>query len=250
MNALTLAWPALRYPPALDGDDVHVWAVPLRVDAATRAAYEALLAPDERARAARLVVPGKREQSIVARGALRTLLGAYAGVPPAAVELRYEEHGRPRLAGPAFARHVTFNVTHSGDLALVACTRAGELGVDVERRDPRVEFLAVGRRFFSASEHATLATCAGAALEHAFFRCWTRKEAYLKARGTGLRLPLDAFDVTLAAGEPPRLVATRFDPPDTAAWTLTELVPASGYVGALCADGGARRIALHAFAPG
>lgn len=237
---MRVVWPALSIVPELNGTDVHVWAVPLRVDGERLAELRALLSPDEVAKAERIIVPGKREQSIVARGALRTLLAQYTGVPPRDLSFEYEEKGRPYLADGSLA--TSFNVTHSGDLALVAVTREGVIGVDVERIDPAVELLAIGRRFFSPTEHAELAACDEADRPLAFFRCWTRKEAYLKARGTGLHTPLDQFDVTLLEGDPPRLLATRFEPEDAARWTLTELLPAPGYPGALCADRGERRV--------
>lgn len=238
---MQVVWPRLDSVPELAGTDVHVWAVPLRVGPSRRAELRRLLAPDEVARADRIVVPGKREQSIVARGTLRTLLSEYTGVPAARLAFDYEEKGRPFLRDGSLS--TSFNVTHSGDLALIAVTREGVIGVDVERIDPSVELLAIGGRFFSATEHAQLAACSEADRPLAFFRCWTRKEAYLKARGTGLHTPLDQFDVTFLEGVPPRLLATRFDPQDAARWTLTELMPAPGYPGALCADLGKRRVA-------
>ena len=108
-----------------------------------------------------------------------------------------------------------------------------------------IDLIGIGRRFFSAVEHADLSTQSGDARTRAFFRAWTRKESYLKARGMGLSLPLDGFDVTLLPDQEPRLLATRFDPGDAARWTLTEIDPCDGYAGALCADLGERR--LHTF---
>jgi 4'-phosphopantetheinyl transferase len=238
---MQIVWPRLSTAPTLTGTDVHVWAVPLRVADERLAELRALLSPDEMAKADRIVVPGKREQSIVARGALRSLLAEYTGIAAADLRFEYEEKGRPFL--PDSSLSTSFNVTHSGDLALIAVTREGVIGVDVEQIDPTVELLAIGKRFFSANEHAQLSSCSEADRSLAFFRCWTRKESYLKARGTGLYTPLDQFEVTLLDGDPPRLLETRFDPGDAARWTLTELNPAPGYPGALCADRGERRIA-------
>ena len=236
-----IVWPRLSAVPELSGRDVHVWAVPLRMGEERCAELRTLLSPDEVAKAERIVVPGKREQSIVTRGNLRTLLSAYTGVPAREVSFEYEEQGRPFLADAGLC--TTFNVTHSGDLALIAVTREGIVGVDVERIDPKVELLAIGKRFFSEAEHAQLRSCREEERPLAFFRCWTRKEAVLKARGTGLLTPLDQFDVTLLEGDPPRLVETRFEPPDEREWWLAELMPAPGYPGALCAEGPPRDVA-------
>ena len=221
--------------------EVHVWTAPLRVDARTLSAYRAVLAPDEIARAERIVVPEKRTQSIVSRGALRLLIGRYLARPAARLEFAYGPHGRPALrpAEPGLA----FNVSHSGDVAVLAFAAGIEIGVDVERVRDDVDFLGVGRRFFSAREHADLSAADVAARPLAFFRCWTRKESYLKARGSGLALPLAEFDVTLLDARP-RLLATRFDPADAARWSLTEIVPRPGYVGTLCASPGARAVRL------
>lgn len=237
---MNLRWPESDAPPELKGTDVHVWAFPLRVTPERLVTLRALLTRDELAKADRIVVAVKREQSAVSRGVARTLLSAYTGVPAADLRFRYGDKGRPHLDGAG--EELVFNVSHSGDVGMLAVTRAGELGVDVERLDPKVDLIGIGRRFFSPIEHADLVTQEGDALTRAFFRAWTRKESYLKARGTGLSLPLDGFDVTLLPEQEPRLLATRFDPGNAARWTLTELDPCDGYVGALCADLGVRRI--------
>jgi 4'-phosphopantetheinyl transferase len=242
-----LRWPERSDVPELRGTDVHVWAFPLRVPPARLAELRALLTPDELAKADRIVVKVKCEQSAVSRGVARTLLARYLGTPAADLRFRYGDKGRPYLDGAGSG--LVFNVSHSGDLGAIAVTREGEMGVDVERLDPKVDLIGIGRRFFSPVEHADLRTQSGDALTHAFFRAWTRKESYLKAKGTGLALPLDGFDVTLLPGQEPELLATRFDPGDAARWTLAELDPCDGYMGALCADLGPRRIRTFSLRP-
>jgi 4'-phosphopantetheinyl transferase len=240
-------WPLLADVPELAGTDVHIWAFPLRVSPSRLDALRALLTVEEIARADRIIVPVKRDQSAISRGVARTLLGAYTGIPAADLRFRYGDKGRPYLDGPG--EELVFNVTHSGELGAIALTREGELGVDVEEMDGTIDLIGIGRRFFSTIEHADLSSQRGAARTRAFFRAWTRKESYLKARGAGLSLPLDGFDVTLLPGQEPRLLATRFDPGDAARWTLTELEPCDGYAGALCADQGERALQTFCWTP-
>jgi len=233
-----MRWRAPTGSPRLRGSDVHVWSAPLRVPARVRRAMRALLTADEIKKADRLIVPEKREQSVVSRGTLRRLLCLYTGAHPRELAFRYGKDGRPSLADDAHG--LDFNVTHSGDLLLVAVTRGGVLGVDVECLRHDVDHSGVGKRFFSHSERKRLARAPDP--HAAFFRCWTRKEALLKARGTGLTTPLHQFDVTLLAHEKPRVVATRFDPPEKRRWSLVHLRPLRSYVGALCIEGAPRRV--------
>ncbi len=233
-----MRWRAPAGRPGLTGTDVHVWSAPLRVPSRVRRAMRSLLAADEIAKADRIVVPEKREQSVVSRGTLRRLLGLYTGTDPSDLAFEYSKDGRPSLVDDESA--IEFNVTHSGDLLLVAMTRRGVLGVDVELVRDDIDHSGVGERFFSPAERKRLARAVDP--HAAFFRCWTRKEALLKARGTGLMTPLHQFDVTLLSDEVPRVVATRFEPPERRRWTLIHLRPHRSYVGALCLEGPARRV--------
>ncbi len=128
-------------------------------------------------------------------------------------------------------------MSHSHGVALYAVTRDREVGIDLEfiRRDLEVEQIA--ERFFSRRETATLRALPTALREYAFFLCWTRKEAYIKARGEGLSLPLDQFDVSLIPGEPAALLSTQPDSDEALRWSLQELTLASGYVAALAVEG-------------
>jgi 4'-phosphopantetheinyl transferase len=132
---------------------------------------------------------------------------------------------------------LSFNLTHSHQLALYAVTRRREIGVDLEyvRADFADEQIA--ERFFSPREVAALRTVPENLLKEAFFHCWTRKEAYVKAKGEGLSIPLDQFDVSLAPGEPALLLSTRDDPQEADRWSLQALFPGSGYVAALAVEG-------------
>ena len=127
---------------------------------------------------------------------------------------------------------VRFNVTHSGGIALLAFTRGREIGVDVEQVRHDFDPGAIARRYFSAHEQNQLADLPAEEKVDAFFRCWTRKEAYIKATGDGLSLPLSQFDVSLVPGETNALLATRPDESEAASWLLREVPAGPGYVAA------------------
>lgn len=225
-------------PPRPPGaGEVEVWTVPLDPPEAEVAALAALLAPDEAARAARFRFERHRRRFTVGRGALRTLLGGYLGVPAREVAFGYGAKGKPYLAerpgGPPLPLALHFNLSNSDELALVALCREAEVGADLERLRPMPDGLDIAERFFSAAERQALAAQPPEERDRAFFRCWTRKEAYLKAVGDGITAPLDAFDVTLGPGEPPRMLSIDGDPARAAAWALVHVEPAAGYLGAL-----------------
>jgi 4'-phosphopantetheinyl transferase len=168
---------------------------------------------------------------------LRDILSRYLGVPPSALVFRYSTYGKPALAAGFDAARVCFNISHSHEMALFAVTCEREIGVDIEHLGRDIHAEEIAEHFFSAHERASLRTLPAAAKHEAFFNCWTRKEAYIKAHGEGLSLPLDQFDVSLLPGEPAALLATRNDPWEARRWSLQALSPGSGYVAALAVEG-------------
>jgi len=238
-----MAFPSSLAPVApIAGDDVHVWTVDLLADTGPIAAFAATLSADERDRAARFYFERDRRRYIVARGALRTILGECLGVDAAAVEFQYGAHGKPSLAAD-----LAFNVSHSGELALIACSRRGEIGVDIEEIRLLTDADLVASQFFSPREVARLRALPLGMRNEAFFRCWTRKEAYVKALGEGLSRPLATFDVTFTAGEPAMLTVDH-DEQETKRWSLTALDTPRGYAAALVTEG-QRRVIGRRYAP-
>jgi 4'-phosphopantetheinyl transferase len=229
--------------PLLGRDEVHVWRATLDETPSPIDSFLHTLAADERTRAERFHFPRDRERFIVARGVLRAILGLYSNSAPECVSLRYSSHGKPHLASESGGAAIHFNISHSHGVALYAVTRAREVGIDLEciRSDLAVQQIA--ERFFSHREIATLHALPTDLREAAFFRCWTRKEAYIKAKGEGLSLPLDEFDVSLTPGEPAALLRTQRDPDEAHRWSLQELTPAPGYVAALAVEGHGWRLA-------
>ena len=225
-----------RAVPGLGPGDVHVWRAELDLPVAAVAALDALLSGDERDRAARFHFERDRRRFTVARGGLRALLGAYLGAPAAAIAFDYGSHGKPRLAGALTAGDLRFNVSHSAGVALYAVARGREVGVDVEGHREDFATAEIAERFFSPAERQALAALPPDRRCEAFFACWARKEAYIKARGLGLSLALDAFDVSLAPGEPAALLATRDDPAERDRWSVRALDPGPGLAGAIAAE--------------
>lgn len=227
------------HPPSslsLSSEEVHVWRTRLDQPAELQENYLRTLAEDERVRANRFHFEQHRRHFVVARGFLRVLLARYLDTTPPAVRFAYGPYGKPLLAGESSLR---FNASHSGEWAVYAFVQDHEVGIDVEQIKKDFETEGIAERFFSAGEVQTLNALAEAEKPAAFFRCWTRKEAYIKAIGSGLSHPLDSFDVTLAPGEPAALSRVE------ELWTLFDLDVAPGYAAALAVAGRGHR--LHSF---
>ena len=225
--------PPPRLRPARD--EVHVWRVVLDHRPSCVEALLLFLAGDERARADRFRFERDRGRFVVGRATLRQLLGRYLGRAPEALSFRYGERGKPDLAWEAEASPpLRFNVSHSHGLALHAVTLDRHLGVDLERIETRFQE-DIAERFFSRHEVATLRALPVEQQTAAFFTCWTRKEAYVKAKGDGLSFALDRFAVSL--DEPATLLHTQDDPREAARWRLATLRPGSDFAAALAVAG-------------
>jgi 4'-phosphopantetheinyl transferase len=237
------SWHSLPGTLALGGDEVHVWRASLDQPKSQSESFLHTLAADERARAGRFYFERDREHFIVARGVLRAILGRYLNRVPECLAFCYGAHGKPAFAEDTGADAIRFNVSHSHGVALYAVTRGREVGIDLERIRFDLAVMEIAERFLSRREVATLRTLPTEAQRQAFFRCWTRKEAYIKARGGGLSLALDQFDVSLAPGEPAAVLGTQRDPSEACRWSLQEITVAPDYVAALAVAGHGWRLA-------
>lgn len=237
--------PSWSPPPEtleLGSGEVHVWRATLDQPTPRVQSLRRILAADEQARADRFYFEKGRVRFIVARGLLRMILGRYLDREPSQLRFDYSPYGKPALASESGGETLRFNVSHSHGLALYAVTRGREIGIDVEYIRADVASEQIAERFFSSREVAVLRALPVEAQAEAFFNCWTRKEAYIKARGEGLSLPLDQFDVSLVPGEPAALLSTRPDPHEASRWSLQELTPGPGYVAALAVEGRIRQL--------
>ena len=223
--------------PALGKDDVHVWRASLDPPASQVSSLRHTLAADELARAERYHFRQVRERFVVARGLLRAILSRYLGLEAGHLRFCYGPNGKPKLDKETGGGALRFNVTHSQGLALYAMTRGREVGIDIEAIHPELAREEIAEQFFSPREVAALRALPVALQPEAFFNCWTRKEAYIKARGAGLSLPLNQFDVSLVPGEPAALLSTEGDSLEAARWALRALDPGPGYAAALAVEG-------------
>lgn len=221
-------------PPPLAADAVHLWRVRLGPTLAGGDAWD-LLSDGERARARRFFQDHHRRRFVAAHAGLRRILAGYTTQPARELRFTVGPHGKPSLAEPPSARRkLEFNLSHSADLAVIAVAWERPVGVDLERWKREMDHLALAERFFSPAERASLRELAEREddLVHGFFAAWSRKEAYLKARGEGVTRGLHHFDVTLAPGEQARLVADRLDSA-VDRWRMRSFDPEPDYSGAI-----------------
>jgi len=218
-------------------EEVHVWRRQLFLSDEHLRTLGLLLCDAERERAARYRFPRDRRRFTVARATLRILLGRYLGIEPQQVSLTYLESGKPALNREAGCLGLEFNVSHSHELAIYAFARERPVGIDVEYLCCSVDCQLLAERFYSAREVKALRRVPPSARQRAFLNAWTRKEAYIKATGDGLRFPLDQFEVSLVPGEPARLLRVDGSPEEVARWWMTELDVGKDYVAALVVEG-------------
>ncbi len=247
LRAPSGGWPPPPPPPQwsprpdtlrLEEGEVHVWRAHLDLEPSRIQSLMRTLTADERSRAERFHFRGDGERFIVARGLLRAILGLYLEMDPCQLRFSYSPYGKPSLAGGVEGEDaLRFNLSHARSLALFAVTRGRELGVDIEYIRTDLADERIAEQFFSPREVAALRALSAKMRREAFFNCWTRKEAYIKARGEGLSLPLDQFDVSLAPGEPAALLNTLGNPQEARRWSLQKLDPGIGYVAALAVEG-------------
>jgi 4'-phosphopantetheinyl transferase len=223
--------------------EVHVWAVWLKAPPEVNRAYRRLLSLHEIARADRFAFEHLTRSHELSQGTLRLLLAHSLKCKPEDVAFRFGPRGKPMLQGDS---RIRFNMAHSGRLALYAITVDCEIGVDVEELRDIPEMEQVASHYFSKAEAIQLLSIGDEiATREAFYRCWTRKEAYIKAVGDGLYLPLDQFQVTLLSDAPAKFIHIGNDSAAAAQWTLQHLDPAPNYFGALAYHAAPRTIVFH-----
>jgi 4'-phosphopantetheinyl transferase len=230
-------------------DRIDIWRVCLLHGDQSEQDLCGILTLDELARASRFHFEEDRLQYIRGRAILRTLLGRYLETPPAEIRFRYENHGKPEIALPSTRRDLRFNFSDSGGLALIAVGSGSALGVDIERVRPLPDFLDIAMRFFSAREVQAILALSENKRQEAFFACWTRKEAYLKATGIGLLHPLSDFSVAVDPDGAAEVCEVKGNKDIASHWFLTDVLPGEGFRGALACEGGRCRIAQWTFGP-
>lgn len=229
---LTSDWKNFPEKASLQEDEAHVWTVFLPELASRQETLARILSTDERDRAGRFQFPRDAQNYTLSHGALRIILSGYVNLPPSALRFAYNSQGKPEIAGAMPAGRIHFNLTHSCDLAMVAIANGGPIGIDVEKLKAPLADAQVAS-FFSPGEIAVLRSLSPSTRTEVFFHCWTRKEAYLKARGDGLSFPLHRFEVSLAEPPPEDWLRVEGHAEEGKRWRLFSLKPAPGYLAAL-----------------
>lgn len=225
-------------------DEVHVWRASLDVPPERLQQLRKCLAEDELSRANRFVFEKDRNHYVAARGQLRHILSIYLHLEPQNYQFEYTSHGKPSLIGDY---DLSFNLSHSGKLVLYAISRRRTLGIDIELMRPDFSGIEIAEHYFSKNEVDIFRHLPENLRPEAFFTCWTRKEAYIKAIGEGLSCPLDTFDVAFAPGEEPKLIANRTKPDEVSRWSMYDFAAGEGYKAALCAEGSDLRVSCWQF---
>jgi 4'-phosphopantetheinyl transferase len=235
--ATKISW---RLPPSklkLSINDIHVWRVRLKQSDGRVQQLQQILSDDERLRAERFHFDRDRRRFIVSHGMLRLIIGDYIDMAPGRLQFYAGHRGKPYLMHSSGNVRLQFNLAHSKEIALYAFTCSREIGIDVEyvRDMPDADKIALTT--FSSLENRELQSLPQYQKQEAFFNCWVRKEAYIKAVGNGLYHALDRFDVSLAPGEPARLVSVDGSAEQASGWFMKSLTPEDGYVAALAVKG-------------
>jgi 4'-phosphopantetheinyl transferase len=215
---------------------VHIWRAALDQPAEVIQYLATFLADDERARAGRFHFERDRRRFTVGRGVLRLILSRYLKISPVEMQFGYGAQGKPFLAGQP-DNGLQFNLSHSHELAVYAFTCRREIGIDLEYLRPLPDLEAIAGRFFAPQEIETLLKLPASRQVEGFFNCWTRKEAYIKAIGQGLTMPLDQFNVSLAPGQPAAMLNNYQNPGEVSRWSLTAFTPAPNYAAAVAVAG-------------
>jgi len=223
--------------PPLDKRVVLVWFVDLCAPDSLIEGLDKVLSSAERERAAKFKFEKDRARYVASHAALRNILGWYIRIEPSALEFSAGPQGKPELVSKSNRHALQFNLSHSHEAALVAVTVGREIGADIEYIKRDFHWEEVAERFFAPGEIARLRALPEEKQQRAFFTCWTRKEAYIKAKGGGLSIPLKDFEVSLSPGEPASLVSCISDPKEVQRWQLAEIETSSDYAAAIAVEG-------------
>jgi 4'-phosphopantetheinyl transferase len=228
--------------PELADGSIHVWKINSKLNA-DRDGWGRVLSAAEQDRAQRFRFEKDRQLYVAAHAALRVLLASYEGIDTDQLDFVFGARGKPAIAQPAASR-IQFNLSHSHELALLAITRDRAVGIDVEHVRENFSFQEVARRFFTAREAAVLSMLPEALQGTAFYRCWTSKEAFLKAKGTGLSGGLDEVEIVMNAEGSIKILAR------IPGWSLLDLPQLTNYESALVVEGGAVPVKCYEWQPG
>lgn len=217
----------------LKPNTVHIWSLNFVVNDETFNIYHDLLSVDEKERASRFKFYKDKRCYVVTKGVLRLLSGSYLNKEAKSIAFEYEKYGKPKFKHNT---NLNFNVSHSGDLAVIGFVYNHTIGVDIEKIKNDFETFEIASNFFSKQEIDMLLEIPKPEQYKAFYRCWTRKEAFIKAKGSGLSFPLNEFAVSLDSDLDANVLWTKWDTGEKHQWQLTSFVPSEDYIAALIVD--------------
>jgi len=218
-------------------DEAHFWLIDLRQPRFEVDQMTALLSQDEYRRMKRLRRAKNKTEFAIAHGALRDILGRYLQLPPGDIQFQFEYHHKPMIYHEINKVNLDFNLSHSAGYALIGIAKDRSVGVDIEFISGERQHSRIPERFFSIREVKSLRSLPEDRQLDAFFAAWTRKEAYVKAKGWGLLLALAEFSVTIAPNEKPALLEMKSDPGEIHRWSLLDIKLPDGYRGAAAVEG-------------
>ncbi len=231
-------------PLTLNSQEVHIWNVYIPQQLDRLDVYWHILSTDEQEKAQRFRFQKDKNCSIIARAILRELLAEYLEIDSKKIEFKYTEKGKPYLTLP---KNIYFNISHSKDCIALAFSKTPILGVDIEYTEHPIEVLSVASSFFSETENQILKNLPLEQHQKAFYTCWTRKEAFIKATGDGLSFPLKEFSVSFQKNTYPQLLETLWDINEKKRWTLEAFIPFKNYIGAIAIRNNNRALAIKYF---
>jgi 4'-phosphopantetheinyl transferase len=213
-------------------DGVLIFHLDINALASSKTLTDSMLSESEQARARAFYFLRDRQTYTITRAALKHLLGYYHGVLPNRIAFTYAEHGKPSLPDS----EIEFSVSHSGGRAVIAIAFGARVGVDIETFNREAQYLELSKRFFASAEHQKLLTLSGEALKTGFFKCWTQKEAFVKAIGEGLSFPLSQFEVSVLPDEPVGIKILKGSTMPSKRWAMHEITSVPGYISALAVE--------------
>ena len=230
-------WEASPLPSHLSANEIHIWRVSLHPPSSLFPTLWSMLDQKEQQRAQRFKFTKHQDAFVSARSALRIILSRYLNLAPENLKIDVEPHGKPYLLAPSVSPPLSFNIAHSESLALLAVSLNRQVGIDLEHHRSNVHYVSLLNRICSLQEKSSLSTLLPEQQKSAFFSCWTRKEAYVKALGKGLLVPLSSITVSLLPGEPATLIHVDGKKEESLRWSMCTLYPGPEYSGALVGEG-------------
>ena len=237
-------------PPSefhLQSGHIHVWRLRLNASPDTEREFRKILSSDELKRADRFIRKEHGLQFLTGRATLRHLLATYIGVSPEEIDFEYNKFGKPSLK--ISEHNITFNVSNTKTLAVIAITRENPVGIDIEQHRERLELEKIARRYFSESEVDALFSLKPEDRAQAFYRCWSSKEAFMKVCGLGLSIGLNRFDVEVQLDKPPSVLRVPKDMGNPDQWQMRSLPMQDEVAGIVALEGKIETINLYDLDP-